>query len=99
MQKLNFGQALEALKAGKKVARAAFINQNISHLYLVKGSTFVVDRPPHPTELFGRTVTYSPHIDAFYHSPGYSAAKGDLFARVWSPTMEDILAEDWSIRD
>ena len=42
---MDFGKAIEALKAGKKVAREGWNGKGM-FLFLVPGSTFQVNRPP-----------------------------------------------------
>ena len=42
---MNFGQAIEALKEGKRVARAGWNGKGM-FLFLVSGSNFVVNREP-----------------------------------------------------
>ena len=42
---MNFGQALEALKEGKRVARTGWNGKGM-FLFLVAGSNFVVNREP-----------------------------------------------------
>lgn len=87
---LNFGQAIEALKAGKKVSREGWNGKGM-FAYFVSGSQFTVNRPP-LSELFPEAtqVTYRPHIDL-------RAADGTC--GVWNPNMMDVLAEDWVVID
>ena len=60
---LTFGQAIEALKQGKKVARAGWNGKGM-FLFLVPGSTFKVNRAPllgiYPE---GTEVNYCSHIN------------------------------------
>lgn len=85
---LTFGLALEALKAGKKVARAGWNGKGM-FLFLVPGSTFQVNRPPllgiYPE---GTTVNYCPHIDM---------KTSDEKVVPWLASQTDALAEDWAI--
>lgn len=85
---LNFGQAIEALKRGERVARAGWNGKGMFAFY-VNGSKFNVNRAPlnniYPE---GTEVEYRPHIDL-------KAADGTV--GVWNPNMMDILAEDWEI--
>jgi len=84
----DFGGAIKALKAGKKVARTGW-NGKEMFLYLVQGSTFEVNREPllsiYPE---GTKITYRPHIDL-------KTADGSV--ATWSPSGSDALAEDWQI--
>lgn len=87
---MNFGQAVEALKAGKRVARVGWNGKGM-FLFLVPGSTFQVNRPPllgiYPE---GTTINYRPHIDL-------SGVDGAV--STWNPTCNDALAEDWCYVD
>jgi hypothetical protein len=90
---LDFGGALLALKAGRRVARKSMPEG--CWLVLVPGSTITVaaDRPlgEAAPELVGTQVTYSPHIDI--HTPDGSIAP-------WAgPTHEQLLAQDWIVLD
>ena len=85
---LTFGDALELLKAGKKVARAGWNGKGL-FLFLVPGSNFKVNRPPllgiYPE---GTEINYRPHIDL----------KGvDGSISTWAPSGSDALAEDWAV--
>ena len=90
MENLNFGQAIEALKQGKRVARQGWNGKGM-FAYYVDGSEFMVNRPP-LNKIFEENtkVSYRPHIDL-------KAADGTC--GVWNPNMMDILAEDWLILD
>ena len=85
---MNFGQALEALKEGRRVARAGWNGKGM-FLFLVPGSTFEVNRPPllgiYPE---GSRVRYHAHIDI-------KAADGQVLP--WGPSQADMLAEDWTL--
>jgi len=85
---MNFGQAIEAMKAGQKVSRAVWNGKDM-FLFLVPGSAFKVNRAPllgiYPE---GTEITYCPHIDM-------RTADGKIVPWLASPT--DMLAEDWSV--
>lgn len=83
---MNFGQALEALKAGKLVQRAGWNGKNM-FLYLVAGSRFTVSRAP-LLGIFpeGTEIDYQPHIDL---------RTADGKCAVWTAAQSDILADDW----
>ena len=87
---MNFGQALEVLKQGHKVARQGWNGKNM-FLFLVPGSTFKVNRAPllgiYPE---GTEVNYCPHIDM---------KTADNKVVPWLASQTDILAEDWCIHD
>lgn len=85
---LTFGQAIEALKLGKKVARAGWNGKGM-FLFLVPGSTFQVSRAPllgiYPE---GTTINYCPHIDM---------KTADDKVVPWLASQTDVMAEDWNI--
>ena len=85
---LTFGQAIEALKQGKKVARAGW-NGKEMFLFLVPGSTFKVNRAPllgiYPE---GTEVNYCSHINM---------KTADDKVVPWLASQTDVLAEDWDI--
>ena len=85
---MNFGQALEALKLGSKVARENWNGKNM-FLFLVPGSTFTVTRPPllgiYPE---GTEIKYHAHVDM-------KTAQGDIVP--WLCSQTDMLAEDWVV--
>lgn len=85
---MNFGQALEALKAGERVSRSGWVGKGM-FLFLVPGSTFQVSRPPllgiYPE---GTTINYRPHIDM-------KDAEGKVVP--WLASQTDILADDWGV--
>lgn len=87
---MNFGQALEALKDGKKVGRDGWNGKGM-FLFLVPGSTFKVNRPPllgiYPE---GTEINYCPHIDM-------KTADGKIVP--WLASQTDVLAEDWGFVD
>ena len=85
---MTFGLAIEALKMGKKVARAGWNGKGM-FIFLVPGSTFKVNRAPllgiYPE---GTTIGYRPHIDMKH-------ANGDI--GTWDCAIGDIMGEDWQI--
>ena len=85
---LSFGHAVEALKAGHRVARAGWNGKGM-FLFLVAGSTFKVNRPPllgiYPE---GTEINYCPHVDM-------RTADGKVVP--WLASQTDVLANDWSV--
>ena len=85
---MNFGEALEELKAGNKVARSGWNGKDM-FLFLVPGSTFVVNRHPllgiYPE---GTEISYHAHVDM-------KTAQGDVVP--WLCSQTDMLSEDWEI--
>lgn len=85
---MNFGQAIEALKEGKRVARAGWNGKGM-FLFLVPGSNFIVNREPLLSIMGeGAQITYRPHIDM-------KDAEGKVVP--WLASQTDMLAEDWHI--
>lgn len=85
---MTFGQALEALKEGKKVSRSGWNGKGM-FLFLVPGSTFVVNRAPllgiYPE---GTVIDYCPHVDM-------RTADGKIVP--WLCSQTDMLADDWDV--
>jgi hypothetical protein len=83
---MNFGDALRLLKHGEKLARRGWNGKGM-FIYLVRGSTFQVSRPPllgiYPE---GTEIRYLPHIDM-------RTADGSCVP--WLASQTDVLAEDW----
>lgn len=81
----SFSTALELLKLGERVTRESWYSKTI---FLVPGSTFQVNRAP-LLGIFeeGTTIEYDAHIDVCEN----------FEVGVWSPTMKDILAEDYIV--
>ncbi len=85
---MNFGEALAALKEGKRVARSGW-NGKAMFLFLVNGSNFVVNREPLLSIMGeGARVTYRPHIDM-------RDAEGKVVP--WLASQTDVLADDWEL--
>jgi len=85
---MNFSDALNAVKAGKRIARSGW-NGTEMFLFLVPGSTFTVNRAPllgiYPE---GTQVQYHPHIDL-------KSAQG--YVTPWQPSQADMLSDDWKV--
>lgn len=85
---MNFGEALQELKFGHKVARSGWNGKGM-FLFLVPGSTFKVNRAPlmgiYPE---GTEITYQPHIDM-------KTANGSVVP--WLASQTDLLSNDWEI--
>jgi len=85
---MNFGQAIEALKEGKKVARAGWNGKGM-FVYLVLADNFPA-KTQAAKSFFGDDglVPYNP----------YKAIKNiDDTVSTWVPSVNDCLAEDWRI--
>lgn len=88
---MDFGQALDALRDGKRLTRTGW-NGHGMWLVLVPGSQFTVtaDRPLGKADpaLVGQSVSYRPHIDM-------RTADGQIVP--WIASQSDLLASDWGI--
>lgn len=90
MQKavMTFGEAIQALKQGKKVQREGWNGKDM-FLFLVPGSQFKVNRAPllgiYPE---GTEITHQPHIDM-------KTAQGTVVP--WVASQSDLLSTDWHI--
>ena len=85
---MSFGLAVEAVKKGRKVARAGWNGKGM-FLFLVPGSTFKVSRAPllgiYPE---GTEINYHAHIDM---------KTADNKVVPWLASQTDVLADDWCI--
>lgn len=85
---MDFGDAIRALKEGKRVARAGWNGKGM-FIFLVAGSQFTTNREPLLSILGeGTRVTYRPHIDI---------CQPDGSIGTWAPSNGDTLAEDWNL--
>lgn len=85
---MNFGQALEELKAGNKVAREGWNGNNL-FIFLVPSCILQVKKPP----LLGvypknTVINYLAHVDM-------KTAQEDIVP--WNCSQADMLAEDWGV--
>ena len=90
---LSFGDALVALKSGKRVSRLGWNGKGM-WLVLVPGTNGLVVDEGRPLAKAGLAVgtkfNYLPHIDMF-------TAQGDFVP--WLASQTDVLAEDWCVLD
>lgn len=79
---MTFGQAIEALKSGKWVARGGWNGKGM-HLYLEENLTFT----PRAGAFRGHVRHYQPCIVMFtaqgLHQPGWLASQADMLADDW----------------
>ncbi len=84
----SFSAALERIKAGEKLQRAGWNGKGM-FVFLVPGSTFVVNRPPllgiYPE---GTVINYHAHVDM-------RTADGMIVP--WLVSQTDLLANDWGV--
>lgn len=88
MQRLSFGLALEAVKKGKRVARAGW-NGKGQFVYMVPAASYPV-----------QTGAAKAHFGAGSMVPynAYLALKTvDETVSTWAPSVTDCLADDWLI--
>lgn len=87
---MHFGEAIEALKKGYKVARAGWNGKGM-WLILVPGTKSVRPVAGTPYSRAGITaeVDIEPHIDMF-------TAQGNMQPG-WLASQTDMLAEDWQV--
>ncbi len=87
---MNFGGALEELKEGNKLEREGWNGKNM-FIFLVPGSTFIVNRAPllgiYPE---GTEINYHAHIDM---------KTADGMVVPWLASQTDVLANDWKVVD
>jgi hypothetical protein len=85
---MNFGHALEALEAGKKVARSGWNGKGM-FVYLVPANCYPVQTEA-AKSYFGEDamVPYNPYLAIKNVNESVST---------WVPSVNDVLAKDWSI--
>jgi hypothetical protein len=86
MKNLNFGQAIEAAKAGSKVAREGWNGVGM-FAYIVPANSYPAQTQV-AKETFGDVVPYR----AYW---ALKTAQNDI--ATWAPSGSDSLAEDWMI--
>jgi len=87
---MNFGDAINALKTGFKVARSGW-NGKSMWLLLVPGSPSIrpVAGTPYSNAGLVEPTNINPHIDMY-------TATGDMQPG-WLASQSDMLAEDWAV--
>jgi hypothetical protein len=85
---MNFGQAIEAMKEGKKVQRAGWNGKGM-WLILVPGSPSIkpVAGTPYSNAGLTEPTNINAHIDMY-------TAQGDMQPG-WLASQADMLADDW----
>jgi hypothetical protein len=87
MENLNFGQAIEAAKQGKKVARKGW-NGSGMFAYIVPANSYLAQTGVAKTYWGEKLVPYR----AYW---ALKTAQEDV--ATWSPSGSDSLSEDWCI--
>ena len=85
---MRFGEAIEALEAGKKVARTGW-NGKRMFLYHVPAGEYPAQTPI-AVEYFGDMVPYGAYI-------AMKTAQGNVVP--WLASQTDVLADDWDIME
>lgn len=97
MSNLNFGQALEAMKAGKRVTRAGWNGKGM-YLWLMPAATLKAEwcREPH---LKAMAEANGGEIEALGTIRMYTVNAHGRRAVLtgWLASQSDMLAEDWTI--
>jgi len=83
---MDFGSALSALKAGRRVTRAGWNGKGM-WLYLVPANSYPAQTDAAKAE-FGEMVPYRAYI-------AMKTAQGDVVP--WLASQSDVLDEDWEI--
>lgn len=88
----TFGEALEAVKAGKKISRSGW---NGANQFVIKAGGYTVSEPRpnsdyHRAGIIGELII-APHLDL-------KNAQG-IMQPGWVPSQGDLFAEDWIIRE
>lgn len=93
---MNFGQAIEALKGGKKVSRSGW-NGKSMWLILVPGTPSATLKPgsPYHNALGLESCEILPHIDMWT----INASGRRAMLPGWLASQSDMLADDWSVID
>lgn len=87
MQNLNFGQAIEFAKQGKKVARIGWNSSN-TFIYIVPANSYPPSTEAMKEYFKGNNVPYR----------AYWALKTEQEdIATWTPSGSDTLAEDWIV--
>lgn len=83
---MNFGEALEAVKQGKKIAREGWNGKGMFVYYIPANSYSACTDVA--KEEFGEMVKYNPYF-------AIKTVNGTV--STWAPSVNDCLAEDWRI--
>lgn len=101
---MNFGQALEALKAGKRVAREGWNGKGMWLLLLVPGEPIgnegvghigSVAEAPQRSVRVATAVQFSGVLGTFRCLPWIGMKTADDGFVPWLASQTDLLAEDW----
>lgn len=93
MENLNFGQALEALKEGKKVCRAGW-NGSGMFTVLSPGAKSLPSEQFFNKDLAAHALKLGGVMDV---RPAFMLKTAQDDVAYWTPSGSDCLAEDWQI--
>lgn len=85
---MNFGQAIEALKNGKKVARKGWNGKGMFVHYVPAGNFKSY------TEI-GKSI--ADKDDLVHYNPYFAIKNVNSTVSTWVPSINDCLAEDWYV--
>ena len=87
---MNFSQALESLKQGKKMQRAGWNGKDL----------FIIARSGYPNGIPTNKNTAEAYGleegELFYCNPYFQIKKPDNTVDTWVPSVSDLFAEDWT---
>nr|DAK36836.1 MAG TPA: Protein of unknown function (DUF2829) [Caudoviricetes sp.] len=94
---MNFGQAIEALKNGKKVARVGWNGKGM-FIYMTTGSVVHLDEMKPETANHLRSFCKDKGMDEIEICPHIDMKTADnKLAIGWLASQTDMLAEDWNV--
>jgi len=103
---MNFGQAIEALKEGKRVARDGWNGKGLFVFMQVPaqiGKDIVPKMQSLPQsvkdEFQRRFDNPSEQIDAIYYSNQMAIVNQSNLINGWAPSSSDALSDDWIVLD
>lgn len=83
---MNFGEALESVKEGKRIARKGWNGKGMYVYYIPANSYKAITEVAR--EEFGDMVPYNPY---------FAIKNVNNTVSTWVPSVNDCLAEDWYI--
>ncbi|MDE9494515.1 DUF2829 domain-containing protein [Xenorhabdus bovienii] len=87
---MNFGEALEAVKSGKRIARTGW---NGKGQFVIKAGGYKVSEPRPDSDYSKAGIKgnfeIAPHLDL--------KNAQDIMQPGWSPSQGDLFAEDWIV--
>ena len=88
MTTMNFGQALEAIKAGQRISRSGWNGKGM-FVYLVPAASYPVQTGAAKAHFgAGAMVPYNPYL---------AIKNVDETVSTWVPSVNDCLAGDWGV--